>query len=80
MFESVTVEQLARMLPRASVDDLGRVLELCQSVEGDRVLRDLVSGCACLAGGICCTCGERPATASADVVEQLAAVYEGGRG
>lgn len=79
MFESVTVEQLARMLPRASRDDLAYVLELCHSVEGDRALRDLVGACECLVGAVFCTCGERRATASADVVELLAAVYDAGR-
>jgi hypothetical protein len=42
MFETVTLEQLARMFPHASRDDLARVLELCHSKEGDRALRDLL--------------------------------------
>lgn len=79
MFETVTVEQLARMLPGASRVDLWRVLELCQSPEGDRALRDLVAACGCLAGAVFCTCGNQPATASAEIVKQLAAVYKSGR-
>jgi hypothetical protein len=78
MFDTVTLEQLARMLPHADTEDLARVLSLCQSKEGDRVLRDLVSTCECIAGEIFCTCGESLPPASAELLEQLAAVYSEG--
>jgi hypothetical protein len=79
MFETVTLEQLARMLPHAEPEDLARVLDLCQSKEGDRVLRDLVSACDCVAGAVFCTCGESLPPASAEVLETMAAVYAAGR-
>lgn len=82
MWETVTLEQLARMLPGAAAKDLARVLELCQSSEGDAALRDLVGSCDCLAGAVCCTCGQsvREGTGqSAPLLDALAAVYEAGR-
>jgi len=78
MFETVTVADLARMFPGASRESLRRVLELCQSRDGDRELGEMLSACDCLAGSIYCTCGAAVHTASA-VLERLAAVYEAGR-
>jgi hypothetical protein len=80
MFETVTLEQLRRMLPGAAAEDLARVLELCQSSEGDAALRDLVGSCDCLAGAVCCTCRESDRPGSSLLLETLAAVYRAGAG
>jgi hypothetical protein len=79
MWETVTGEQLARMLPGVPVEDLERVLRLCQSAEGDRLLRECLAACDCLAGSIFCTCGAVENPASADLLEQLAEAYRAGR-
>jgi len=57
VFESVTVDQLARMLPGASRRSLVAVLELVHSEAGSRELAEIVDSCECLAGSLFCTCG-----------------------
>lgn len=44
MFESVTLEQLARMLPRADTETLLEVLELVARPDVDQVLSDVIAG------------------------------------
>jgi hypothetical protein len=85
VFESVTVDQLARMLPGASRRSLVAVLELVHSEAGSRELAEIVGSCECLAGALFCTCGAADAVVaviSADgragtgpLSEKLAAVY-----
>jgi hypothetical protein len=88
VFESVTVDQLARMLPGASRVSLVAVLELVHSEAGSRELAEIVDSCECLAGSLFCTCvagasagtrGENPVLPSGGgtgpLSEKLAAVY-----
>jgi hypothetical protein len=78
MFETVTLEQLERMLPGAARDDLALVLALCQTPEGDQLLKECLAACDCVAGSIFCTCGAVDNPASADLIERLGEAYRDG--
>jgi hypothetical protein len=78
MWETVTVDDLARMLPRASRDDLARVLELCHSAEGHALLTRIRDGCGCVAGGLYCSCGQG-STETAAVADDLGRLWAAGR-